>query len=362
MKILFYSRDPGGANIIASIVSLGDFEEYDYDLLGKDMALEKYNEFNLIGQDIETCIENLSYENIRRFLIESNYDVVFTSTSANDMIDKYLWDIGKDIGIKTCCILDQWMNYSVRFTEKGIRNNYKNINNQDLKYVPDYIFCMDDYSKEKLIDIGIKSARVKIVGHPYFEYLKHNFSNSFLQEGDDFKVLFASEPISQNYEFDDFGYNELTVLKDVVEELRSIANKNKKNIYLTIKLHPREILKVYHNEIKSDKYLKVNVEKEIPSKELIKTCNLVIGMTSMFLFESYMLGTKTLSVQTGLNKESTFLFDIMGLDFTIRDKVKLNKILENIIIHNLYDDVVYDMDNLTIDSVKRITKVLEGII
>src|SRR5574344_2059702 len=118
-KILLFSRDPGGANAIISLVDKLK-QSYEVILYGKDSAIHKYEENHLQYIDLSTEIENISLGNLEDFVDRIKPDLIITGTSADDMTEKYLWKVCEKKGIISFAILDQWINYGIRFSKYSV--------------------------------------------------------------------------------------------------------------------------------------------------------------------------------------------------------------------------------------------------
>lgn len=350
-KILLFSRDPGGANAIIPLAKRLMYKEYIVALYGKDVALNKYINSLLEGKDIKNEIDFISLENIIAFLKRENPDLIITGTSADDLTEKFIWKASEILTIPSFAVLDQWINYGLRFSEYGVSELEKYNRSKKHDYLPAKILVMDDYAREEAIKDGLPTERVIVTGQPYFEDLIHKYLNvtssdlqitrNLLKIPEGYYVItFASEPITDTYKETDnsdnyWGYTERTVFNELLNVLNIISDEYTNNIAIVIKIHPKESPDNYLDIIEqfNNPKIKLCVDRNTDPLDLIKLSDLVVGMSSMFLIESVILKKPVLSIQIGLKRENPFILDRRGILNSILDKENLNQMLKSIIIN-----------------------------
>lgn len=333
-KILMFSRDPGGANIIAPLVPVLEARAYEVLLFGKDFALARYAFFGLTARDIRETVPATNRESIREFLAALSLDLIITGTSEDDLTEKLIWSTAHELGIRTVAILDQWMNYGLRFSEyTGHSPQYDRLG--EVAYLPDHILVMDEYARRKMVEAGVDAEKVIVTGHPYFDHLldiRDHISSAqvahcrrhFGCDAADILVLFASEPISEvNGEGDTsshyWGYTERTVFASVLRALEQFRADAAVSLRLVVRPHPKEAITNLYDLIGdgSGRRSWVRVDRKYDPYVLMKAARLVIGMSSMFLIETVILGGRILSVQIGLARDNPFILHTMGLDQSV---------------------------------------------
>lgn len=341
--------------MVAPLFNALESRNYDIALYGKDIALLKYGNYGLYGKDILDRVENITFEEIKNFLEEESPDFIITGTSADDFTEKYLWKSAEELEIPSFAILDQWINYGVRFSEFGVSQLREYEKDKKFSYIPTKILTMDDYSKNAIIAEGIDSNRVLVSGQPYFDYLieekeKLNdidtgiFRKDTLGCSDDeLVVVFVSEPITKTYKekFGDeyyWGYTEKTIFIELIEALNKFANKFKKNIKLVLRLHPKDDENNYDELIRTvdENNIEIFVDRKLYGLNLINSADLICGMSSMFLIESAILSKPILSIQIGLSRENPFVLHNKGLVRSKLTKKELESSLEDILIKKEY--------------------------
>ena len=344
--IVLYSRDPGGANtIIPLIVPLRD-KGFCIRLFGKGVALDKYRQAGFEGTDLGSLIPVISPAAIRNFLETERPDLMVTATSADDFTEKFLWLAGTELGIPSMAIVDQWVNYGIRFSEFDVSRISSYRDNKKHPYLPTRIIAMDEFAREEMISEGLPPERIRVCGQPYFETVlasKNSDASGNLPRAipgvsdTDFAVVFASEPITLTYGESalHWGYTERTIFSCLAEALDIIANRSSKSMALIIRPHPKEnpcgLADIAASCCSNVKWI---IDTGSHSWELINRANLVCGMSSMFLIESLIMGKAILSIQIGLCRENPFVLDRRGILKSIVDKVELHNSLTEIICNS----------------------------
>lgn len=368
-KVMLFSRDPGGANTVAPLYTKLIDKGYDVKLFGKDAALKKYIQYGLSGINITDKVKVSSVEEIEKFLIEESPDFLITGTSADDYTEKYLWKACEKIGIKNFAILDQWVNYGVRFSKFSIDELNEYEKSKEHEYLPYKILVMDEYAKEQMILTGIEDIKLLVSGQPYFDYLidiQENFNekniidfkNNMGTDGGDVVITFASEPISMTYKETDisehyWGYTERTIFKQFIKVLNNIAENNKIKIKLIIRLHPKEDENNYKDILDSisSKYISITVDKKLNGFELICASDLICGMSSMFLIEAAIIGKPIMSMQMGLKRENSFILHKKAIIKSILSEEKLEYELKKILLEKKIEGCNFKVEKGVVDKV-----------
>lgn len=370
-KVILFSRDPGGANCIIPLDAPLKDLNYNVNLYGKDSALKKYSESALNGINILNHIENIELKDIEEFIKNESPNLIITGTSADDMTEKYIWKAAESLNIPAFAIVDQWLNYGIRFSEYGVGEMQTYQKDKNLDYLPFKIFVMDETAKHEAIKDGIPEEKLVVTGQPYFETIKKKFKDiTDLQEirdnlsinAKEFVITYASEPIEDTYKSSGhLGYTEKTVFEDFLSELISFSEKFDKNICLIIKQHPKEKPDNYNEIEKNFKNNKIRllIDQNTDSMSIIALSDLIVGMSSMFLIESAILGKKVLSIQTGLKIKNPFILDKIGILKSITNKNLIETELKKIL--NESNELYYNfkvIDNSVENIIKEVKKYL----
>lgn len=376
-KVILFSRDPGGANVIIPLVNPLREKGYIVKLFGKDYALTKYKQVELDGINIDNYLEDVTVVSLTKFLQKEMPDIIITGTSANDFTEKYLWKAAEKLKIPSFAILDQWMSYGIRFSEFNLSQIDKyNVEHMHC-YFPTKILVMDEYAKEMMVEDGIEISRVKVVGQPYFNYLFDKAQSINKQEildykmsincfDDDIIVTFATEAISQTYNEDSkalesIGYTDKTILYEVYQCIKSISFNYNKKIKLIIRLHPKDESSTYIDFLSriEDKDIEVTIDKDTDTLLIISASDIICGMSSMFLIEATILGKPIISAQIGLKGQNPFVFNQNGLMAPILTHNELYTALSNLIVNKSYCKYCLEFNR---DAIKKIIKLVEDFI
>ena len=330
MRALIFSCDPGGANAVIPLVLPLRQRGFDVALYGKEAALKKYRQAGLLGFDIGAETINLNEFWIKHFLELESPQIIITATSANDFTERYLWKMAEVLNIPSFAIVDQWINYGLRFSNYGVNA----ISNYALDpvhpFLPTRIIAMDEFAQQEMIEDGLPADLISICGQPYFETIFNSVNDSkaeifFCRQhqiaNNDHLIVFASEPITSTYgecASSYWGYTELSVLSNLLDALETLQPLIEGDIVLLVRPHPKENTFAINKLLKRRKKIRSLVDTNTPAQVVMYRADLVCGMSSMFLIESTLLGRPTLSIQIGLCREDPFILGRRHLLETIK--------------------------------------------
>jgi len=342
-NFFLFSCEPGGSNCIVPLVNPLKARGFNVSLFGKDMALEKYINAGLPGLNLINFTNSTDIKNIEMFLEKENPDFIITGTSGNDFTERFIWKSAENLGINSFAIIDQWINYGIRFSKYGLSEITAYKNDKTHPYIPTKILLMDKYAKKEAIEDGLPPSRLIITGNPYFENLLDNIEKITIEkikklrhtlgiEEHDFLITYASEPVSNDYNSNYWGFTEKTIFREIREVLYETCNELNKKIKLIIRPHPREPVDNHSEFISEYHNISIIVDKSINPYELIMASNLIFGMSSMFLIEAVILNKPVLSIMIGLKRENPFILHRRKIVKSILDKKTLLNQLKSIII------------------------------
>lgn len=334
--VLFFARDPGGANVVRPVYEKmkGNYRTLLY---AKEFALKTFREENYPVEDIqERGIE--TYEDILSFLKEVNPDVVITGTSLDDFTERYLWKAAENLHIKAYAILDQWMNLGIRFSAYDYGREEEYHSHREHPYLPYRILAMDGLAKEQLEKEGISGDKIMLTGQPHFDTVRERFGRARqVYDNRRWNVAFASEPVYQDYDNCEetklyWGYNERTIFDSLYRNLQNLAECYSRKVRLIIRPHPREEQANWRQRMETlrDDNVMLEMDKENDSFSVMKSVDLVCGMSSMFLLESMICQKPVLSIEIGLKRDNPFILDRIGYCKSILSEEELQKKLGQI--------------------------------
>ena len=346
---MLFSRDPGGANCVIPLVEPLKNKGYRVRLFGKDTALQKYAERTVRDYfDITEYLQDFAQSTFLAFLQKERPDFIITGTSADDLTEKYIWKAAERLGIPSFAILDQWLNYGIRFSPYGVSELTEYDIDKKHPYLPTRIMVMDEYARDEMINEGIPRSKILVGGQPHFEFLiqqkdsdggRRLRSNLGIAESD-MVITYASEPISRTYKETDqsehyWGYTERTIFSDILKALKNISPETEKKLWMIVRPHPKEDPASFA-DINNPRNgnITIVVDRESTPWDLINASQLICGMSSMFLIEAVLFQKPVLSVQIGLKRQDPFILSRRDIVKSIIDGDTLYRELKSIIIRN----------------------------
>ncbi len=321
-NLLFCATDAGGARNLAPLISAVQSRGLKYFIIASKISFPIFKESN---QNIKIEEPKIScLEDALEYLTFKKPSCVICGTTRYESPDRFLIAAAKQLEIKSTVILDEWFYYRLRFENKK----------GELAYLPDIICCPDKRAKEEAIAEGLPSRSLFITGSPALSVLtqhaesflkKPPLSPQFLIPKTRPIITFISETHSVDYGInsgdtgllgDFIGYTEHTVRNDIYDVLNKIGNP----CTVIEKLHPsdkREFEPLDNNLIE---WITLNDAKLWP---LLWHSDLVIGMRSIALLESAILGCCTVSYQPNLIEPQMSTAVCLRLIDSIHDKKQL---------------------------------------
>lgn len=285
MNVAFAADDPGGADCLVPIVR--SIKANTRCVLA-NKAKDVFETAHLPYVDGTACSINELSVAMKAF----RPNVVVTGTSMGPSLDKKMIDYAKNHHIPCISIVDYWSNYWMRFQQDG------------RKCIPDVICITDTIMQEEMIVESFPPSLLKITGNPAFSM--YDLSPA---ESEEDCILFVSQPLSKTPDVKrDIGYDEYDALALLLDSLPQDSR-------VIVRLHPRE------EEGKFDHLLKMHQGKVLATtdqssdiSDLIRKSKIIIGMSSVVLFRSYLMGKKTISLQPSVKKDLSILHKLGLLD------------------------------------------------
>ncbi len=301
LKVLFCATEAGGARNLVPILKKYS-NKIDYQLVTSNGGCPVFEQSGILPHN-----KNLtsSVAEISRILDKYNPDVVLSGRSIKKgSAERLLVVCSRARGIPTVVIVDDWYDYRENFSDE--QNN--------LTHLPDVVCCPDDQAKREAVADGLPSGILKITGSPALTALYERLDQyrkcpppcpDVIRKCSKHPIiLFISEEISDiksnRSRGDEYclGYDQHSVREDLVEILSHQFVKC-------------SVLEKIHPEIKSKSYSRIgkaNVDWwTLDSDDIYSLCwwsDLVIGMRSMGLMETAILGKPTVSYQPNLLQEN----------------------------------------------------------
>ncbi|MGE5370811.1 MAG: hypothetical protein ACM3QZ_02375 [Solirubrobacterales bacterium] len=335
-RFFLFANDPGGANVVGITAQGLRDAGHTVLLLGTDLALKRYAEVGAEAHAYQQYFVFDQPETIQKFLASWKPHVVVTGTSAQGNAEREIWRIAGCMDVPSAAILDQWMNVSQRFIPPGSMSEAPK---HSPASIPNRILTMDDEARRIMIAGGIPEARICVSGHPYLEYIaaRHGGRGDRDRKGTPgnlLTVLFASEPVSLDYGGPEaaiayWGFNEYTSFDAVVQALRGWQARTGRSIRLIAKLHPRDETgkyQVWNDQSAMD--FEIIEMRDLDQSMVGETADLILGLSSMFLLESVVMGIPTASLMVGLKRDNPFILDHLNILSSLRSPEALASFLD----------------------------------
>ena len=316
MIVRLAARDPGGANVLSSFLQQSRSES----LFTTDVwALPKAAEvFARAGAAVREFPESVTAGVLEDEWRRDPADVLVTATTHQTPFEAILWDIARQHGAPSLAVLDQWCNLPSRF--QGGR--------------PDSVGVIDAGQARELIELGFAPQVVRIVGHPWLADLLDRRSTLApvpRREGEDrdaVAVLFVSENISGDVRDGrnaPFGFDEIDSFEVLYQAACATAALGTP-VVVAVKFHPYEDPARFRDHLgRLNPPAGVHLECVPLGAEphaWVLWADLVVGISSMLLYEAMVLERPIVSVQPGLVREDTFAASERGFARTLTDRAQ----------------------------------------
>jgi len=292
-KILFVAQDLGGYKAILPVFKkMKGVYSAELWLAGvsRDYAEGEFGD-----------VDGMEKTDLTSMLEVFSPDIAVVGTSLGKSIDKTIIELMN--GLPTVAIVDFWAHYKERFD------------------TPVSAICVVDDSMERdMVDLGFDESVITVTGNPLFDSW---VPFEQIAEGG---LIFIEQPFS---ELDVYGnmanLDEVTVLSDVLH----VVGERETPPSVLVCLHPRTKNLNKFDHLK-DTYPLLKIQKGVGDADLADA-SLVVGMSSMVLFEAAIRGKRVLSYQPSLTPESDPLpSNRSGLSKVIYDRSGLKDALENL--------------------------------
>jgi hypothetical protein len=282
-SIAFAFSDPAGANACLALSRICERENgsQTYLFSNRKVSNPLFLERNVTVTDQVPNLEALRVE------------CLFTGTShpsSSHQFELRCIEEARRTGIYTIAFVDHWTSFHLRF--EGL----------DKGKWPDEIWVVDEKAKSMAENEGLPAERLKIQQSPYLKYLEKYWRSGF--KGNEYlaslgiqprryNVLYAPDPISLRANELSFGFDEIIVLKDLMDITKDLSD-----LKVIVKAHPLQPVEIMSELVSrhSDQYDLVTVADNL---ELIKSVDVVIGFYSNLLLEANTIGGKVIRYMPG---------------------------------------------------------------
>lgn len=299
--VLIFVEDPGAANYVLSLPKA-------LTALNRTVVLVAHGHaVNYLSQkDISA---NILTEQTTALQILQHYQPKVLVIGTSENVDSFGFDLvmmARNLGIVSIGCIDAYANAAYRFRGRS---------DHPLTYIPDSLLVPDEWIRQAYVDLGFPEEKIFICGHPYYDDVfkkrgqfqamgKNAILNRFLPNfSDDNRLIvtFIAEiseglngtQFKRSNEYTLRGWNKSPYRTHIVlEEFLSGIKALNLNPYLVLRLHPKNKIDEFVNYLHFFDY----ISQSEPPHPLLYASDLVVGMASSLMMESYLLGTKTLSI------------------------------------------------------------------
>lgn len=300
VDVLLFVEDPGAANYIACLPEKLASRGLKVLLWAAGYAHDYLLQHGL-SREIVTPV-GTEYLTIR----ELRPRVVIVGTSENpDTLGLALIEEARALGIPAIGVVDAYANAAYRFRGRS---------DLSLCYAPDWLLVPDEWTKSAYLALGYPSNRIKVCGHPHYDAVRETFEELAAKDRyrlrralfpglkDNQKVvIFVAEVStglnpeqylkSADYTLNGWGLSRKRT-EIVLEEFLEAARKIKHDLYLVLRLHPKNSVEEFTPYLAQFDLIS---QKDSPLP-YIYAADLVVGLTSMLLVEATILQRPTLSI------------------------------------------------------------------
>lgn len=361
--ILIFIEDPGAINYLAEIPATLTERGYRNKLLADGSAIEYLAKRSIAHEIVEHPTS------ADRILASIRPRLLIVGTSENpDTLGLALIVSARSAEIESVGVVDAQANAAYRF---------RGHSDSPLTYAPDWMLVPDTWTKEAYFSLGYPPERLVICGHPHYDYV-HAMGKRLAQEDqkvlrrsllpraqDDQRVIMFLAEVStglnpQQYkrspDYTLTGKGTSTGRTEIVlEEFLDAVQLIKPRPYLVLRLHPKNTVDEfaeYLNEFNQ-------VSKDEPPLELVYVADLVVGMTTMLLFEAALMGRPTLSIVPRVVERDWLPSIRMGITPCAMTRRDLMENLPHCLTADRLEVEYHVTDNFVFGAVKHIIKFLE---
>ena len=300
--VLSVCGDPGGARAVIPVIN--ELIKDQRITLENFAYIASFDVLQQSGLGVQKLDGNSAGpEKVEEIFNKFTPDLLLTATSMHEWAfeKKFIYQAQK-LGIPSLSVMDFWSNYCMRFDNTA----------GNLEFLPTKIAVMDEFCKEEMLSEGFPEDCLVVTGQPAFEKLEQKSSGRLsIDKGKirssqglrarDFFLVFYSQPMRKYFSGtpDYPGFDEYTVLQDLIFILENIRSNINKPLFLGIIPHPTQKVEDFKQYLGKGSLV---IDPLEASNELMFSADLVLGMTSSRLMEALIAGCPVLSLQPDCRK------------------------------------------------------------
>jgi hypothetical protein len=302
--VLFAAGDPGGANAVLPVALR---------LAAEGRVAAAVLDHGHLGRAAPPGLDRVAPpddgEDLSGWLSRGGFSAVCFGTSLTDRLPLELARAARRAGLPVMCVLDNWMNYRIRLGMDGAAD-----------LVPDLYAVMDEAAEREALAEGVPASCLRVSGHPGLAALAGEVAaaaaDGWRQEvrrrlglGLDGRMLlaFVGEPVAHDQGTGPEnpgwrGYTEDDVLPLLCRHVRNLAGEA---VDVVIVPHPRDDrsrLEALWRAARGGLGGGL-APPGMSGRQIVMAADRVVGMASILLYESWLQGKPTLSLQPGLVRD-----------------------------------------------------------
>lgn len=275
-RALVYAQDPGGANLLATIVAaLRDRAPREMVIACHPLAEPAFRRASLPAHPLAEFLPSIPAGPAEIDAWLTRIDparVLCTSSSRHlDLTNAHLIQQCRRRGVPSLTFLDHWVGFD-RFTTEA----------DAPEYLPDVVGVPDRYCQDRVVALGADRAHVPIVGHAHLEAVAARARPA--GPAGVARVLLVSQPVVGDGSFrgalflDERGERAVDRIASALEPLVAAGR-----VRLAYRAHPKE----RGGDLLPDG---VAIDAEEGGAALFDRHDVFVGVTSMVLFEAAVAG------------------------------------------------------------------------
>lgn len=309
-NVLLVAHDPGGANVWAPCIVPLQQAGFQVTLAAPQQspAAQRWTGLGHAVTAIPRDVCNTP-DGIASWLSQQHAALtiaaLLTGTSANDFTEKHLWQAAEHLDIPSLALLDQWLNYGIRFSRYGLTQANQFAANPQPNVLSNRIGVMDSLAQQEALAAGLPADRLVVVGHPALAELAQQSAPPLPPVEQGMVLSFISEPLAAQYGPDTpLGFTEAEAFTCLIDALSQLALNA---ITLWVRPHPKEDTSVWTERLAAAQATcgpQVRIAlapADWTPQGQIAASHVVCGMTSMMLLEAAVLGRPVVCVQPGFS-------------------------------------------------------------
>jgi len=318
--VIIIGRQSGTANAFAPVINALREQGINLATLAFSHAYDAWKRNGINAVKIE------SYEDAV-IILDSILDPCFmlTGTSHFAREDSYFWDWAHRRVLPNLAFVDHWVSYWQRFST-GLPGSAR------FDVLPERIAVIDELAATRMIEAGCPPHLILITGHPAFDILPclqgitdHGLRAKLIPSNCSYLILFVSEPHSRMYASQvrsTLSYTERDALTLTLTALERIGEESQERFCLVVKPHPLEEPDRINCVLKAHKTLRyvTSLIADGPRDALVEASDVIVGGTSMLLYEASLMGRPVISVQPNRIKESDLVDYHNGIELATNMK------------------------------------------